>query len=494
MGASLETRLRFVNHAFVALAAAVSLGTALREAPRPLGDAPEYMLLTQSLHSHRSAELRAEDLDTVTRQFLDLGVLFPPGGKLIGYYEAEDGRRYGYHFWAYSLLCLPAKMALRAAGGCELKALQLTNAILMALALGAVALLSSMSETQKLLWNALSFLSPAAWFILWPHPEVFSFALVTVALLAAERGWGRTALACASIGALQNPQIMLLTAYFWMVFVVRARARVGGAVVLHVSARVRDALTHALAAVPFLAHPAFFYAHFGTFSVVAREATSLTKVSVSRALGLLFDLNVGLLPYIPLAVVAYLGFVLWHVLGRRFDRQVQLFLVFVAMLLVNTLQWNYNHGTSGPSRYVIWMMPLVFVALAEEARSQATIAIVALAVAAQAGVLWSRGGLIPRYDYLQHSPQAAFVLDNFPSLYNPDYDVFIKRTLHEEGRPTRGPYAYLSGGQCRKVLASQEHRAEIVALCGSLPEGAEAFFDQPPRKRGQPRAWAYLNY
>lgn len=486
--------LRFVNCTFVALAAAVSLATAVREPPRPLGDAPEYLLLAESLHRHASPELRDEDLAAVTRQFLDVGVEFPPGGKLVGYYQAEDGRRYGYHFWAYSLLCLPVKMALRAAGGCELKALQVTNAMLMTLALVAILALSNLGEVQKLLWMALSFLSPAAWFILWPHPEVFSLAFVTVGLVAAGRGWGRTAVACAAIGALQNPQIMLLAAFFWLAFVVRARVRVGGALIVHARLRVWDALTHALAASPFLAHPLFFYVHFGTFSVVAREATSLAKVSWSRAAGLLFDLNLGLFPYIPLAVLVYLGFVARDVLARRFDRQVQLFLVFVAMLVVNTLQWNYNHGTSGPSRYVIWMMPLVFATLAERALGRATHMLVALAIAAQGAVLWSRGGLIPRYDYLQHSPQAAFVLDRFPSLYNPDFDVFIKRTLHEEGRPTRGPYAYLSGGQCRKVLASQEHRAEVLALCGSLPEGADAFFAQPPRRRGQPRGWTYLDY
>jgi hypothetical protein len=163
------------------------------------------------------------------------------------------------------------------------------------------------------------------------------------------------------------------------------------------------------------------------------------------------------------------------------------------LLLANTLQWNFNHGSSGPSRYVIWMMPILFVTLAAEARGRVALLALALAAAVQAGIVVSRGGLIARYHYLEHSALAAYVLDRWPGLYDPDYEVFIKRTLHVEGRPTNGPYAYVVRGRCRKVLANRSHEAEVRQLCGDIPERYLPFFGAEEGSRRR-REWTYLNY
>jgi hypothetical protein len=486
--------LRWVHLLFVLGATGVALATAFRQPARPLGDAPEYLLLTESLTRHASPDLRQEDLKAVTDLSLRQGIAFPPGGTVIGYYEGDDGRQYGYHFWGYSLACVPAKLLLRFVGVNELKALQVTNALLMGLALAAVAFLAPLTETQRFLWNALSFLSPVAWFILWPHPEVFSFSLLTIGLVFSLRGQGHRAIAFASLAALQNPQLMLVAALFWAESVLHLRARLGAHVIFVMRARVAEGFHYALAAAPFLAHPLFYYWHFGTWSIVAQEATSLAKVSLARAVGLLFDLNLGLFPYIPVAVLVCLVFVLLDLARRRFSRGVRLFAALAALLLVSTLQWNYNHGSSGPSRYVIWMLPLVFLILVDGAVGWRRTFWVALAAVVSGAILVSRGGLIPRYDYLEHSPQARSVLDHFPRLYDPDYEVFIKRTLHAEGRPTRGPYVYRLNGACQKVLANQDNRGEVLAECGTIPQGAEAFFAQRPARKGRPKAWTYINY
>jgi len=488
-------RLAWLHRAFVAGAAFVLLATALRTTPQPYGDAPEYLLMTESLARHGSPDLRDGDLETVKRRFLAHGIEFPPHGRLIGYYKAEDGRRYCYHFWAYSALCLPAKLGLRVLRGDELLALQLTNALLMIATLLCVLLISRLREPQRLLLNALLLFSPAVWFMLWPHPEVFSFAFAAMALVFMHRERWKTAIFFASLAALQNPQLVLLAAYLWVKGAVRLRARWRAGLALRLVVPWRKALMHALAGSIVLAYPLFYYAHFGTFSIVAQEATSLAKLSPARALGLLFDLNVGLLPYIPVALLAYLVLVPRSVLAsRRLDRPAQLFLVFVAILLVNTLQWNYNHGTSGPSRYVIWMLPILFFTLASQARTRAWRVTVVAAIVVQAGIVWSRGGLIPRYDYLRHSPVASFVLEHAPRLYNPDYEVFIKRTLHVEGEPTRGPYAYVSDGQCRKVLAKRTHEEQVREICGQIPRPGLAFFRKPVTRKGERNAWTYINY
>lgn len=449
--------------------------------------------MAESLARHGSPELRDEDLQAVRDAFLRQGSDFPPHGRLIGYYDAEDGRRYSYHFWAYSLSTLPARALLAAAGGDVLRAAQVTNALYMAVALLAVFLWAPLAEPQKLVANALLFLSPALWFILWPHPEVASFAGVVLALVANARGATRSAVLWAALAALQNVQLGLLVAFLWLRGVVRGRLEWREALFIEARLPWRAALGHTLPALLLAAHPLFFYLHFGTPSVVAREAASLSKLSPARALALVFDLNLGLLPYIPLALLLYLGVVAALALGRRRGATLALFLVFAALVLASTLQWNFNHGTSGPSRYVIWLLPFVFLGLASEARSRGLLLAAALAALVQGGIAWSRGGFVPRYDYLEHSPVAAWVLRHVPALYDPDYEVFIKRTLHTEG-PTRGPYVYAVAGRCRKVLANRSHERAVRERCGSIPERYLPWFRAETSRPADARAWRYLNY
>lgn len=477
------TERRFSAPGALAVALALwALGAALREPAKAWGDAPEYLLMAESLAAHASPDLREEDVRAVTRQFLDFGVDFPPGGKLIGYYKARDGRRYSYHFWAYSALTLPARSALAPFRVNPLKAPQVTNALLLAAALLALGLALPAPPTVRALAVALLFFSPAGWFVSWAHPEVMSTSALVLALVASARDRHGLAVGLAGVAALQNPQLMLAAGALWVVGVAAAPA----------ADRLRAAVRLALPGVAFAAHPLFYLWKYGTPSIVAHEATSLAKISGARALGLLFDLSLGLLAYVPGLLL--LGLALWaRALWRRGPaRELLTSAAFFAILLVNTLQWNYNHGSSGPSRYVVWMLPLLLGTAVSGTPSRARIAALALAAVVQAGVFVSRGAFAAPYDSLHHSPVARFVLDRWPALYDPDFEVFIKRTLHTEGS-TRGPYVYKAAdGGCRKVLASRVMEAEVRAACGGLPAGTEGFFSEPS---AQPdREWRYFDY
>jgi hypothetical protein len=490
----MSSRLRTIHLGLAAAAAAFMLWTAIATRPFPYGDGPEYLLMAESFVNHRSFDLRAEDERSLAERYWrdDLGAL--PRIADLGYVAAPDGARYCYHFWAYSFSFLPVKLALRAVGGDELKAPQIWNALLMVLLFVRVFLHAPLDETRKLLLSGLLFFSPALWFVLWPHPEVLSFTFAAMALLDSQRGRHALAVGEAAVAALQNPQLMLLAGVLWARGALRARvaASAEGAVV-RVRTRWRDAAAAALPALLFLPHPLFFLWTFGRASVVAEE---LAPVSLSRAWGLVVDLNVGLLPYVPLAVVLFLFVTARAAWERRgITPSLPLAFAFALVLLANTLQTNYNHGSSGPSRYVVWLAPVVFLVPLLESRTRAERRALAAAVAVQAAIVVSRGGMIPRYDYLQHSPAAVFVLDRWPALYNPDYQVFIKRTLHEEGRPTHGPYVYrASNGECRKVLAHDAHGEAIREACGRVPERYRTFFETGLRSADARRTWTYVNF
>ncbi len=471
----------------------VALTAVFRIAPRPLGDSPEYILMTEAMARHGSADLRDEDLAAVTAQFAAHAVEFPPGGKLIGWYEGEDGRRWSYHFWGYSVLGVPPRWLLGAAGGDPLLALPLVNVLFCTAALLAVGWATTLPAGARLVLQGLLATSPALWFVVWAHPEVFSFSCVTLALVAAAASRYRLAIAVTAVGAIQNPQLVLLAAVLWVRAVVRLRLRVRPFFALRASFAWRPALAHAAAVAPLAAYPLFYLAKFGTLSVVGREATSMAKVSVSRALDLLFDLNLGLLPYVPVVVVAWVVLTLASL--RRPTWQTALAGVVAAILMVDTLQWNFNHGSSGPSRYVVWMVPFLALALAEAAaRSPRWMAVGAVGVALHGGIAWSRGGFVPRYDYMEHSPVAAFVLDRAPRLYNPDFEIFVKRTTHIESRSTTGPYVYAVDGRCRKVLANRTQGDEVRRQCGAIPARDAAFFVTGTPADKDRRTWQYLDY
>src|SRR4030095_5072913 len=184
-----------------ALAAAWLLGSALLLPPVIDGDAGEYALMTVSLVRHASPEVRPAD---VARLASDATAHRAPTNfvdVLKGYYATADGRRYSYHFWGYSLLALPARLLLRLVGANPLRAFPLTNAICLLLALLCPLAASGRDPLARAARFALTPLSPALALLRWPHPEVFTFSMVSLALLwAAERRWPR-AVPAAALGA-----------------------------------------------------------------------------------------------------------------------------------------------------------------------------------------------------------------------------------------------------------------------------------------------------
>ncbi|HVQ28383.1 MAG TPA: hypothetical protein VMV21_02315, partial [Vicinamibacteria bacterium] len=234
-------------------------------------------------------------------------------------------------------------------------------------------------------------------------------------------------------------------------------------------------------------------------------AVALPNLSLGKALELFFDLNLGMLPYLPLALLGAVAAPLVQIAsGRQARPLVALWAVLLGMALICSSSGNWNHGTSGPSRYTIWMLPLVLVILASMLEPGATNertrrafggwAVAALAV--QAVIVVSRGGLAPRLDYLEHSYLASFVLKHAPALYNPTPEIFVERTIGEEmrdGEISSGgtAVAYAPEQACRKALAQKRHWPDLLARCGSAAH-------QPPfdalAAANRRDEWVYVDY
>jgi hypothetical protein len=147
----------------------------------------------------------------------------------------------------------------------------------------------------------------------------------------------------------------------------------------------------------------------------------------------------------------------------------------------------------------VWLYPLVLVALVRPGGSRtdpvrsANAGLIGLAIASQALLVVSRGGMEPRSDYLRHSAAARFLLDRWPALYNPSYEIFLERTRRtEEPLPGPMPVVYRYRGECRKALAQKRHLIPLRKACGRDPSNAG---DLRRRVAREGRAvWMYLNY
>jgi hypothetical protein len=458
-------------------ASAIVVITAIVCTPTAHGDSGEYFLTAEALANHGSPDIRPADVASLTRLGSTHPIRAAFGGLMRDLRRAPDGRFYTVHFWAYPLVTLPAKFVLRLIRANEFAAPQLTNAVLL-LAISWVALLGPWSSEGDG-WSALlGMVGPPMWFTLWPHPEVLSYCTAFAGLIFASHQ-PTLAVALAAVGAMQNPPLALLAAAIAMYGVVRAKT----------SQRLHSALVLALAFGLALLPTLFYLWTFGRPSLIAPEGAMLSQASVEKALGLFFDLNLGLLPYLPVTL-ALAGSALVAALRRgRRSALVGLGLTAIAsaMAFLCSTTGNWNHGTAGPSRYAVWLIPLVTVS----AGAMSSRRLVVAALLTQAMITAARIGVWEEEDYTRHSYLARFVLTHWPALYNPSREVFTGRTPQlGEG----GPFLFASDGHCRKALAQKRHHDLLHARCGAEPPSFARWRETIAEQgRGRDR-WTYVDY
>ena len=202
------------------------LGPALVARPRALGDSGEYLLGSESLFNHASADLRDEDVRSLVASGRQPRIDGSLGSLYDAYRPDRDGRAYAIHFWAYPLFCLPAKLLLRLLGQNDLKALQVTNAFVFLLAVIRARRFAGTGSASGFVLASLLLLSPAAAFVLWPHPEAFCCALVVLSLVLWREGRMTAAVALAALASVQNAPLVLLALFLWWEAVRAARALV----------------------------------------------------------------------------------------------------------------------------------------------------------------------------------------------------------------------------------------------------------------------------
>jgi len=374
--------------------------------------------MLESFWRHFSPEQLPSDAAAAHASLAAHGVAL--GGVHDGFFVTSSGQWFSYHFWFYSLLCLPAKAALHVLHADEIGACAWTNALLF-VATFALVLRGRVSRA-RVAFVLLAAASPIVWYVTWPHAEVFEWACVVVSLCAyADRSYGRAA-AFAALAAMQTPPIAVLA----VVYVGLALAR----------RRFRDAAYAAAAASLAGIAPLFYWVHFRCPSlIVATGMADAHFASASRFATLLFDLDQGMLRFVPVTLLALVIGLWWT--PRRNRAQAAVFvLAALVMVAMATETSNFNAGCVGMNRYATWIAPVfAFVGTQHlRFRQRTTRALGFGLLAAQLAIVASING---GDDAHRHNPVATLVLQRAPTLYDPDIETFAERTSN---RPLDWPF------------------------------------------------------
>ncbi len=206
------------SHALL-LAGAIAISLIAGSTPRVVGDGSEYLAQAMNFASGHGPSLGHREIPTIEARV----TAFAP--DLAGWRidqvtrVAADRRRDFVHFWFYALLAAPLLPVTTAIGAPPTAAFTAINLILLGVAfwvawprIGPAACL-------------LIFAGPPVWWLDKAHTEIFTVALLVVALaLARERpGW---ALVASGMASTQNPPIAVVFALILLADVVRRRRAV----------------------------------------------------------------------------------------------------------------------------------------------------------------------------------------------------------------------------------------------------------------------------
>jgi hypothetical protein len=400
----------------------LAIALALRSRPRPIGDSGEYLAMALAIGSDLRPSLSPHEIAALSTRFPDLLT-----GRLDDdQFRAADGRQEFPHFWLYSLLAAPFIGVARAARINPLVGFAILNVLL----LSGAALVVSRRASVFAAFMVLA--GPILWWVDKAHTEVFTVAMLAIAMASVEAApeWSIVAF---GLAAAQNPPIVVGVAIATLSL---RRRGPGGA---------RPWLWLAVGCGIAALHPLYYFSRLGRMSGLALSIDRHVP-TLRELLTVLIDPNIGLFIHQPVFAIALITGIVIAVRRRAgLTRPAWCAAGLAAVFLFAFTQTvNVNSGgTPGPSRYGLWLLPLALPWLAVvPARAQTALAI--------ASTIYNVALFAPQRPeaYLQPTPLAAALWTRFPGLDNPVSEIFAERIAGAEP-PPQPP---LATPNCEKVL------------------------------------------
>lgn len=454
-------------------------------APRRTGDAHQYIAMARQFARLQPPSLSIQDETQFTRwlgqQPQESG--FPESTTAIRQPAlVRDNRQEFSHFWIYPLLVTPLLAVSDVAGAHPVSAFTAVNSALVAAALWTVA------RTFGIVSALIMLASPIVWFISRAQVEAFTFSVLVLAVAAGSVGrWG-VASVLVAVASTQNLPIAAVIPIFWIAGSVDwalGQRAAGRPFALDNDGKKRVLAVVAATTLIAALHPAYYLVRLGVLTPQELNGGITGAIpTTGRILAPIVDLNIGLVPWLPVTAAVWLGgtVLLFSMASRRIDVPSRTWLLALCttvcgawFLLVFAQTTNVNSGGAvHMSRYVLWLLPLMLPAISvatnhlQRLRPNATIA----AVSALALVYVGYFHPDQPERYVEHSPQASWVIDNAPALYRPIPEIFVERALHIDG----GARASATVESCRVIFLLKSSPSQPCPLRESERATVEATF------------------
>ena len=329
------------------------LTLAITSSPHAVGDGGEYLAYVTRFSRGASPAIAVDEMPQLHRDLAAIEPGLSQWDTEASMHVDRFARRHFVHFWLYPAIATPLVILAGALHLDPRSGFTALHVILLMLAFLAVA----RSAGWIVAWLLMA--GPVVWWLDKPHPEVFLYTLLAIAL-ATWRERPIAALLCAGLAAAQ------VTPFAIIVPAIAAAALVDRPQRWHDR---RFWLGVCSAAIVSLMAPVFYLWRFGEISVFMRLTTSQWPWAHFGTE--LFDLTIGLIPNWLMFGAAVLVALLIGVMSRARElRRLDVFaaaLSVIVLLLVFPRIGNVTHGgTPGVSRYGLWLVPLaipLFVAI-----------------------------------------------------------------------------------------------------------------------------------
>lgn len=456
------------------LVIAFGLSTLFLSAPmQQAGDIAEYFGTSQSILNHGSVNLTVTDQAELEKS-LHAAYFQDPGYYISG----RGGERYPVHFVFYSVLLIPVRLVLQLFEFNQIYALALTNLLLFLLALIFIFAKWVKNPFSRLAITLILLVSPLAFFISWPGPDLYYALLVLIALYF----FGDSKYLLASIVAAlaswhSQPLLIFSFAFALAYFKQQIKAKkIRGKMQLNFSpsSLSRLMLPAFLLVVPY-GYNLWAFGVLTPWTIFQNGWTQLNgfglqNIALHKLYEQFFDFNVGLFWYAPLIVVFGLFFFL-----LRIKKQKDNFFLFVVMLLTALFYqtnpaWHFGTAGYGPTRHILFALPFFAYWIARNVRAGfGGLFVVFSILLTQLLVLSTNGWFLPNFENtLRHSPLAQYVLQNHPTIYNPTPELFVDRTNHTDLDRISSAVYKNAQGVCVKAYILKTDVEKIEEECGEL--------------------------
>lgn len=453
------------------------------------GDFGEYVLTSEAISNHFTTDIQPSDAQSVVDK-LKMKIEYFYGIKYFVSTEAEANKNfsgivkskkegfYTMHFWAYSYATVPAKLILHALHLNEYYCFAVTNMLLIILVIAYIFFISSLHNTIKLFTSLLFIFTGAMYYVSWMHPEVFTSAFLFLSLLTLYDKRFILSVLFASIASLQNPSIVFLLIFIASYNISIYRFNIKRLLIL--------ILIGSLSLLPFI----FSYYHFGSLSAVS-GAIKYEYIELDRLHSTFFDLNQGMIVLIPLILVLIPIFIVKNLIKKEITFFDLLPLVVIVISVPTLAQANWNMGLTVISRYVYWLaVPLVFYISLQFQDSKLKHYLFCFIVISQ--IVYSIR-VAKNDNYVHHKKLSRYLLTNYPSLYNPDSEIFGERTLHHERiTSSDSPIVYVTKKGNTKLMVHKE-KLKDLRLDTLTPNWQSEYIQNQLRNLSFTRNWAYIN-